>query len=157
MPTSSVVFSLTAAAAVTGVLTNHLPSSPLLGVSTSSDEDLDNDLRQGIDNIMYVRFVHFLHGPTHRVSHILFSFLETFKLLMHASSPTSIDQKWYMLIHGFSILNFAKSNLTFLGVPIDGGSYVLVLTQMQLPKFPPPRFRPWRLFYLVRFCQISDQ
>ena len=45
--------------------TNHLPSSPLLGVSTSSDEDLDNDLRQGIDNIMYVRFPHFLHEPTH--------------------------------------------------------------------------------------------
>ena len=47
------------------VTTNHLPSSPLLGVSTSSDEDLDNDLRQGIDNIMYVRFPHFLHDPTH--------------------------------------------------------------------------------------------
>jgi len=29
--------------------------SPLLGVSTSSDEDLDNDLRQGIDNIMKLR------------------------------------------------------------------------------------------------------
>ena len=27
-------------------------SSPMLGLSTSSDEDLDNDLRQGIDNIM---------------------------------------------------------------------------------------------------------
>ena len=26
--------------------------SPMLGLSTSSDEDLDNDLRQGIDNIM---------------------------------------------------------------------------------------------------------
>lgn len=29
--------------------------SPMLGVSTSSDEDLDNDLRQGIDNIMKLR------------------------------------------------------------------------------------------------------
>ena len=145
------------AAAVTGVLTNHLPSSPLLGVSTSSDEDLDNDLRQGIDNIMYVRFVHFLHGPTHRLSHLLFSFLETFKLLMHASSPTSIDQKWYNADSWVFNSLFTFANLTFLGVPIDGGSYVLVLTQMQLPKFPPPRFRPWRLFYLVRFCQISDQ
>ena len=26
----------------------------MLGLSTSSDEDLDNDLRQGIDNIMWV-------------------------------------------------------------------------------------------------------
>merc|ERR1719348_1039636 len=29
--------------------------SPMLGLSTSSDEDLDNDLRQGIDNIMKLR------------------------------------------------------------------------------------------------------
>ena len=149
--------------------TNHLPSSPLLGVSTSSDEDLDNDLRQGIDNIMYVRFLHFLHEPTNPPR----------SPTMHASSPSTNIQSMFlnsihvrdglsghypMLIYRLSILYsalhppisllFSRSLLT-----VDHMSRFLPLNANLLPDLDlgPSFTQTANSNDLVHFRQVLDQ